>query len=298
VRGSSDTVVSDEMVQAAEIHGIADAVTARFCNTPQHHAHATEASINACVLLRVVRKWFADRNAGAGFGANTPTLGEGHDAYRAFLLRYLDWVHKDASADACLFPVTTYLQLILRHTPMEDWAAAATDPDASPLAFAWAWARKCPGIGRQTADVVVLVAMGRHVNRLMVEAEERRLDAAKNIALTERIWAALRGVVKDCLTGAATGLRASPSDFNSYKRMRIEPADAEELLAIVRNMAQLLKEAGERYAQLLGEKDEGKEREGVVDSIRSRVGFILSKAEPPVPEEVFLAITGLATAGQ
>jgi hypothetical protein len=221
-----------------------------------------------------------------------------HDGYRTFLLKKLDWVHKDASADAstCLCPVTAYLQLILRHTPIEDWAVAATDPDASPLAFAWAWARKSPGIGRQTADVAVLVTMGRHVDRLMAERAEQRKSAAAKIALTERVWSALRSVVKDCLTGAAKWLRASPSDSDNYKR--IEPADGEELRACVRNAAELLGEAGERYAQLLGEKDVAQECEGVVDSIRSLAGFILSKAEPPVPEKVLLAITGLAMAGQ
>ena len=168
-------------------------------------------------------------------------------------------------------------------------------------------ARKSPGIGRLTADVAVLVTMGRHVNRLMaykpVRADKRRRFAPEEmiiLALTERVclrvWAALRGVVKDYLTGAAKRLRASPSDSDNHKR--IESANAEELRAIVRNAAKLLNEAGERYAQLLGEKDVAQEREGVVDSIRSLAGFILSKAEPPVPEKVLLAITGLATTGQ
>jgi hypothetical protein len=188
---------------------------------------------------------------------------------------------------------------------MDDWAAAAaaTDPDASPLAFTWALARKSPGIGRLTANVAVLVTMGCHVDRLMayepVRAEKRWKAAAEDriiIALTQRVclrvWAALRGVGR----GAAKWLRASPSDFDSYKR--IESADAKERRAIVRNAAVLLKEAGGRYAQLLGENDVAQEREGVVDSICSLAGFILSKAEPPVPEKVLLAITGLAMAGQ
>ena len=193
MRGSINGAVPDDVVRALEVLGIAKAVAARFCGTPQHNEYATEAAFHAASFLTDVRMWFADRNAAAGVSASAPTLGEGHDGYRAFLLTHLDWVHKDASVDAstCLCPVTVYLQLILRNTPMEDWAAAAADPDASPLAFAWAWARKSPGIGRLTADVAVLVTMGRHVNRLMVDelvsAEYGREFAAEyryTIALT------------------------------------------------------------------------------------------------------------------
>ena len=164
VRGGGNGAMSDDNVRAFEVWGIANAVAARFSSTPQHHAHAIEASFAASLLLT----WFFNYDATARVGANASTSGEGHDGYRAYLLKHLDWVHKEASADAstCLCPVTAYLQLILRYTPMEDWAAAATDPDpdASPLAFAWAWARKSPGIGRVTADVAVLVTMGRHVS--------------------------------------------------------------------------------------------------------------------------------------
>jgi hypothetical protein len=95
---------------------------------------------------------------------------------------------------------------------MKDWAAAVAEPDSSPLAFAWEWARTSPGIGRQTADVAVLVTMGRHVHQLMayepVRAEEMRRSAAtknRTKLLNEGVWAALRGVVKDCFTEAATG---------------------------------------------------------------------------------------------
>jgi hypothetical protein len=233
MRGGSDGAVSDDIVRALEVLGIANAVAARFCSTPQHHAHATKAARHAGMILGAARQW-VDRDAAAGVGASTPASGEGDDGYRAFLLRCLDWVHKygtvrdGASADTstCLCPRTAYLQLILRHTPMEDWAAAVAEPDSSPLAFAWAWARTSPGIGRQTADVVVLVTMGRHVHRLMadvpVRAEEMRRSAAtknRTKLLTEGVWAALRGAVKDCLTEAATRLGDSLSDFKGYKRV-------------------------------------------------------------------------------
>ena len=58
-----------------------------------------------------------------------------------------------------------------------------------------------------------------------------------------------------------------------YYKRRLESRDAEELRATVWNAAERLGEAGERYAQLLGEKDV-QEREGVVNSIRSRAEFI------------------------
>ena len=301
-RGGSNIngAVSDDIVRALEALGIANAVADRFCSTPQHHAHAVEAAFGAGTLAYPPREWLAKRDAAAGVGASASTLGEGHDWYRAFLLTCLDWVHKDASSDGastCLCPVTAYLQLILCQTPMEDWAAAATDPpDASPLAFAWAWARNIPGTGRRTADVAVLVTMGRQVHRSMAyklwRAKKARRPAfgCMELAINVGVWASLRGVVKVGLKRAATRLRAS-SDLENDKR-------AEELLAIVRNAAELLGEAGERYAELLGEKDVAEEREGVVDSIRSLAGFILRKAEPPAPEKVLLAITGLATADQ
>ena len=124
----------------------------------------------------------------------------------------------------------------------------------------------------------------------------QKITAADRL-MNEGFGFMLGGMVKDGVTGVAEWLRAPPSKFDNYKRM-LESRDAEERRAIVRNAAELLGEAGERYAQLLGEKDVAQEREGVVDSIRSLAGFILSKAEPPVPEKVLLAVTGLATAGQ
>lgn len=61
--------------------------------------------------------------------------------------------------------------------------------------------------------------------------------------------------------------------------------------------AEKLGQEGERYAQLLGEKDVAQERESVVVSIRTLAGFIFGKAEQPrVPETVLLAVKGLATA--
>jgi hypothetical protein len=67
---------------------------------------------------------------------------------------------------------------------------------------------------------------------------------------------------------------------------------------MVQNAAEALGKQGERYAQLLEEKDAAQEREDVVDSIRTVAGFILGKADPPAPEAVLQAVTGLATADQ
>jgi hypothetical protein len=305
MRGGSDDAVSDDMVRAFEVLGIANAVDDRFRGTSKHHPHAIQAAFHAGTLFAEARKWLILRDAGAG----APALGESDNGYRAFLLTHLDWVHnygtvRDgalADASTCLCPVTAYLQLILRNTPIEDWAVAAAEPDASPLAFAWAWARTSPSIGRQTADVAVLVAMGRQVHRLIVDAPlraKRAKAAAKDTTkiLSEGVSVALAGAVKDCVIGAATWVRSSPSVFKDYKRVP-EAEDAEELRMIVQNAAEKLGEQGERYAQLLGEKDVAQERERVVVSIRTLAGFILGKAEPPVPENVLLAVADLATAG-
>jgi hypothetical protein len=308
----SGGAASNDVVRALEVLGIANAIAARYPSTSQHRDHASGAAGRASMLYAGFDRWFSDHNATAGAGSSAPASGEGDDGYRAFLLTHLDWVHKgstvhdDAPADTstCLCPVTAYLQLILRYTPVEDWAAAATDPDASPLAFAWEWARNSPGIGRQMADVAVLVTMGRHVYRSMAyapaKAEEERMLAAISIRgtfLNEGVWAALRVVAKDSLTAAVTWLRTSPSDSDNYKRKR-ELSEAEELLATVQSAAERLGEAGKQYAQLLVEDQMAEKREAVVDSIRVAAGFILSKAEPPVPEKVLLVIAGLAEAGQ
>jgi hypothetical protein len=50
IRGSSNAAASDNDVRALELFGIANAVAARFCSTPQHHAHATLAAFSACIL--------------------------------------------------------------------------------------------------------------------------------------------------------------------------------------------------------------------------------------------------------
>jgi hypothetical protein len=183
LRGGSNDAVSIDMVRVLEVLGIARAVAARFGTQP-HHRHAIQAAIHAGMISVNVRSWLAKRNVAA------VPVGEGGGGYRAFLLGHLDWVHRDGTfcdESTCLCPVTAYLQLILRHTPVEDWAAAESDAaaahsDASPLAFAWVWARKSPSIGRQTADVVVLITMGRQIHRLMadapVKAEEERFKAA------------------------------------------------------------------------------------------------------------------------
>lgn len=301
MRGDSDGApVSDDIVRAFEVLGIAKAVAARFRGAPWR---ATRAAFDAGTLSGSALSWFARRDAGAGARG----LGESDDGYRAFLLTHLDWVHNygtvhdgaTANASTCLCPVTAYLQLILRRTPVEDWAVAATaDPNASPLAFAWAWARTSPWIGRRTADVVALVTMGRHVHRLMadepVRAEEMRaMTKSTAEVLGECVLALLLANFEGCLMGAATLLRGSPSYLTNYERVH-GPDGAKELLGIVQNAATKLGEEGERYALLLGEKDVA--QECIVDSIRILAGFILGKTEPPTPENVFLAVEDLATA--
>ncbi|KAJ7191649.1 hypothetical protein GGX14DRAFT_380958, partial [Mycena pura] len=239
--------------------------------------------------------------------------GEDSDSYRACLLKHLDWVHScgavrdRASADTrtCLCPVTAYLQVILCHTPMEDWAAALTDPDpdASPLGFAWALARRSPWIGARTAGVAVLVTMGRHVHRLTADAprraEEKRLAAEYHFQRElynegSPCWGALAGVGIACFLSARKRLQRSPSRFENYRREQ----EARELLAEVQNAAETLSKEGERYARLLAEKDGLRDRglvEDVVVSIRTLAGFILRKGEPPVPETVLPTLDGLAT---
>ncbi|KAJ7201631.1 hypothetical protein GGX14DRAFT_655600 [Mycena pura] len=291
--------VSDDVVRAFEIYGIAKAVAARFSGTPQHHAHATRASLASESLFFEAWVWFR-RTAGADAGASAPASGDGDAGYRAFLLTRLDWVHEygtvhdraSANASTCLCPVTAYLQLILRHTPMDDWAAAAStaDPDESPLAFAWAWARRT--IGRRTADVAVLVTMGHQVRRMMMAynlkpVEKSTASKAGTKLLDEGVWEALAVVAKDCLTAAATRLRHSPQ---GYKHV----PESDDGLAIVQKAAEALSKEGERYALLLEEKDVDQEREAVVSSIRTLAAFILGKAEP-TPEKVLLAVNGLAT---
>jgi hypothetical protein len=106
-------------------------------------------------------------------------------------------------------------------------------------------------------------------------------------------------VAKRSLAQAVTWLRASPSTSDQYRR-RCEEIEAEELLTTVRRMAEGLHEAGNQYAQLLGEDSEqssAQKRDEVVGSIRAQAEFILGKAEPPVPENVFLVVAGLAKAG-
>ncbi|KAJ7201632.1 hypothetical protein GGX14DRAFT_370910 [Mycena pura] len=284
--------VSDDVVRVFEIYGIAKAVAARFSGMPQHHAHATRAFSAAEAIFAQAWMWFR-RTAGADAVASAPASGDGDAGYRAFLLTRLDWVHEygtvhdraSANASTCLCPVTAYLQLILRHTPMDDWAAAAStaDPDESPLAFAWAWART---IGRRTADVAVLVTMGRHVHRMM--AKESAASKAGTKLSNEGVWEALAVVAKDYLTAAATRLRHSPQ---GYKHV----PESDDGLAIVQKAAEALGKEGERYALLLEEKDVDQEREAVVSSIRTVAAFILGKAEPPTPEKVLLAVNGLAT---
>ncbi|KAJ7191857.1 hypothetical protein GGX14DRAFT_596786 [Mycena pura] len=293
----TDKLMRDDDSDGAFSDDRSAALPARSSKLPKpHHSHASKAAVYH--------------------------VHGGEDSYRACLLKYLDWIHScgavrdRASADSDtrtrLCPVTAYLQVILCHTPMEDWAAALTDPDpdASPLGFTWAWACRSPWIGARTAGIAVLVAMGCHVHRVMVDApvraEQKRLAAENHSSFQQELeneghlcWAALAGVVR----AARKRLQRSPSRFENYRR-KLEAEHARELLAEVQNAADTLgKEGdtlgkeGERYAQLLAEKDGPRDREleDVVVSIRTLAGFILRKAEPPVPRTVLLTVDGLAT---
>ncbi|KAJ7222524.1 hypothetical protein GGX14DRAFT_694602 [Mycena pura] len=284
-----DDAISDDVVWALEVRGIAKAVFKRFCSTP-HQFNAYEAAYDAGMLRIDVA------------GGRWPDHRTDY---------WLDWVpvRDRASADTHtrLCPATAYLQLILCHTPMKEWAAAFIDvdpdPDASPLGFAWALARRSPWVEARTAGVAVLVTMGRHVHRLMAyepkRAEEKRLAAEyhfEKVLYREGFWAALGGGVKAGFMSAAKRLQPSPSPFENYRR-GLEVDDAKELLTEIQGAAERLGKAGERYAQLLAEKDGPRDREleDVVVSIRTLAGFILGKAEPPVPRTVLLTVDGLAT---
>ena len=98
------------------------------------------------------------------------------------------------------------------------------------------------------------------------------------------------------LAEAATWLQASLSTSDHYRRKR-EDIEAEELLATVRSAAEGLGEAGNQYAQLQGEEQAAQKRAEVVGSVRARAEFLLGKAELLVPENVLLAVAGLAKAG-
>ncbi|KAG6895999.1 hypothetical protein C0992_010974 [Termitomyces sp. T32_za158] len=264
-----------------------------------------------------VIRWIAERDTTAGDGTSASAVAECDDWYRAVLLNRLDWVHNvgtvqngvPAGTNTRLCPVTAYLQLILQRTPVEDWAKAAADvaaedAGASPLAFAWSWARKDPEIGRQTADVVVLVTMGREVNRSMAYApvkaeEDRQLAAIErrpiNLFIHEGAWIALGAATMNVLTGAASWLRASLSDTVKKQRERQRKLnEAKDHLATIKNAADLLGEYGTQYAQLLGEEHTAHERQDCTECIRHMAEFILIRAEPPTPEKVLLVIQDLA----
>ncbi|KAJ7070530.1 hypothetical protein C8F01DRAFT_975626 [Mycena amicta] len=270
----------EETVRAVEVIGIAEAVEARFrLAQTNHSAWARGAAFHA---------WFMGSSCwGPRVGEHEHELeGKLKDDsdYRTILLRHLDWVHIP------LCPVTAYLQLILRNTPISDWAeaAATAQQDASPLAFAWVWARSIGFGGSQTADVVALITMSGNVYRLMLSAERRKRWVARGETFghklwDEGIWAALGVAVKGWLARRETTVEP-----------RATVTDAEELQATVKDAVVRLGRYGEQYAQLLGHGEDEEEREAVVGRIRALAGFILGKAEPPIPERHLLALTDLA----
>ena len=100
-------------------------------------------------------------------------------------------------------------------------------------------------------------------------------------------------VIKDSLIGVATRLQTPPSQSDNYKRLR-ERKEADELLAAVQDMAERLGEAGNQYAQLLGEQQMAQERKAVVELIRFQAELILSKTELPGSESVLEITRDLA----
>ncbi|KDQ14867.1 hypothetical protein BOTBODRAFT_145421 [Botryobasidium botryosum FD-172 SS1] len=307
-RDYRDSAVSDDIVRTLEVLGIANAVTTLFCDKP-HCDRARQAAVRAGMLWANARAQFSYHKPSTSARTNTPMSGIDNNAFRVFLRTRLDWVHEygtlvDGASDCaitCLSPVTAYLQLILAQTPVEDWAAAVSGSATSPLAFAWALARRSPGIGKQTADVAALVTMGCHIPRLMADERVRAEEAKRSVTaevqsklLEEGVYAALRTGVRLYFTELATRLRSPPTVLEGYQRMH-NPGDADGLWATVRNAARVLGEEGDQYAQILGKGDATQERERVVNSIRWRVGFILCKAEPPVPDAVLQAVADLAT---
>ena len=200
------------------------------------------------------------------------------------------------SAHTCVSPCTTYLQTILRFTPMEKWAAAAGPAHVSPLGWAWDWARASPAVGADTADVVMLVAMGCHVQRVV--ARELKKAAVQRAAaatfgrklVDDGLWAAL-GVVWERVQKTA-----SPSPRSDHYASIAED-DGADLEALQRT-ARMLRETGEQYAQLLGETDVSPAHvQDVVNRLRMWTATIVTKAAPLAPPTVLDAIPGFATTG-
>lgn len=297
LRDSRDPVALHNLVRAAEVLGIANAVATCFVNTP-HHSSARHAAFRAGMLFGHAQKWFTHRS-------EAPAIGDSDDGYRALLFEHLDWVHQygtlnDGASDnahTCLSLFTTYLQLILCSTPMEDWAAAADPSHLSPLGLAWDWARASPAIRTHTVDVVVLVTMGRHIQRVVADVPVRAAEMAAvpgfgSTLLDDGLWVSL-GVVWERLRKTASRTRAPPSRSDYYA-----PITEPDSMGALQSAAQLLREAGEQYAQLLSETDVASARvENIVNRIRTWTATIVAKAEPLAPPTVLKAVPGLSKTG-
>ncbi|KAF7302249.1 hypothetical protein MIND_00791900 [Mycena indigotica] len=249
---TGDPVGLQNLVQVAEVYGIATAIEKCFENTT-YNPTAQHAATKASLLFSYARRWITDDN-------QTST------AYRTLLLGRIDWVHQYGSLDnphICLDPFTTYLQLVLRTTPMQDWPVVAAERDhLSPLGLAWDWARDSSVLTPRTLEVVMLVAIGSTVERIIVTAPEQAAEAAwqpsfSDALLDDGCWAAF------CALGRQMFTKAPPP----YSQL---DSDTLETLA---HTAQLLRDAGGEYAQLLLVEHDNQSEEVQADILIDRIRF-------------------------
>ncbi|EIW83848.1 hypothetical protein CONPUDRAFT_163125 [Coniophora puteana RWD-64-598 SS2] len=298
LRDSRNPVALHILVGAAEVLGIANAVATCFVNTP-HHRHAQKAALRAGMLFGNAQKWFTH-------SSDVPAVEDGDNGYRALLLEHLDWVHQYGTFDngsfdntnTCLSPFTTYLQLTICSTPMEDWAEAAVPSHLSPLSLAWDWARTSPVIGTHTVDVVVLVTMGCHIQRVVADVPVKAAEEMAAIPgfcstlVNDGLWASF-GVVWGRLRKTMSSQHTATSRSDRYTP--IAENDSSEAL---QQAAQLLRDTGEQYAQMLSEKDVASARvEDIVNRLHTWTAIIVAKAEPLAPPTILKAIPGLSKTG-
>ncbi|KAF7302244.1 hypothetical protein MIND_00791400 [Mycena indigotica] len=264
----------DKHMQVAEVLGIADAVATCFQNTT-YYPSAQQAATRALILLDYAQTRFIHRSDG------DPTFEDGDNGYRVVFFRHLDWVHQYGTLDnplACLSPLTTYLQLILRSTPMEQWTAPSP---LSPLGLACHWARESPKLSSRTLDVVLLVTIGRYVGRVVVDSKQRTVRKAQDAARARArsvsytlFWAAVQIARQHLLPETTTTEQQSPA--------------ADTIL----HTAKLLWAAGEEYGRLLSQPDLDEAYVG--DIMRIWTTAIVAKAAPLVPPNLLKAIPGLS----
>lgn len=308
---SSSGAVSIHMIRALEVVGIAKALVARF-STSHHQGHAKYAYEYAARFSARINLWLSNHDID-------------HEArdFRVYLLTQLDWVHVNCSSPgedaasrptSCLSPLTAYLQFIIWSTPQEDWATAlketnAGDWDASPLAFALTFARKSPTVGRQTADVATLVAMGRHVARLIGQTEVN-LQQPKSGSLASYIRLCAHLISSaPVITGLVTLLpphgvsaamdsaftvlvgSAAANDHCSpdQRRRSGNRPEARDDGATLQTAAEMLLTVGDQYAHVLREEQRPGQRDHLAAAIRSQTELLLSNAADFAPESAKFA---------